>query len=587
MSPFTDLFRRLWPKKIRSQLILGIAIVHLVLMSIFVVDFLQRQYNFLVRQSQDQALGLANDLAVNANIYIITNDFDGLERMIQSYKGFPHLDYALVLSPDNIVLSDTNPAWLGKAATDSISRSIGTPPVAHILTRDNHVLDVAAPVIRENTLLGWARVAINQDYIYGNMQDIVIKGIGYILVAILVGTLVAIFIGKRLTGGLYKLVTASEKIRTGDRNLRATQSGGFELTLLATAFNRMLDDIAANESQLRDSEAKFRSLVEQSQVGVYIVQEEKFVYVNPVFEQQFGYSRDELVGKTSFYMLIHEEDLPFLRHNYEQRMSTGRPTDRYVLRAIRRDGSIIFVEVIVSTIVFNNAPAVIGSLIDITDRLQEENRLNKAVIDAQEQERMQIGMELHDNVQQLMAGSVLTLDYIRSTLEGPPDTLKALDSVKGYINEGISELRRLSHQLAPSMSVAGNLPEMIHALVDTMNADNRIDVDIEIDAFDIPLNAEVQLAFYRILQEQFTNILKYAAATRVAIRIKRVGEQIIFSIRDNGRGFDPSEKPPGIGLENIRRRVTAMEGDLRILSSAGAGCEVSLRVRHIDTATVQ
>jgi len=579
MSQPVRLLRRLWPKKIRSQLILGIALVHLVLMSIFVADLLERQYAFLLRQSRDQALGLAHDLAINANVYIIANDFDGLERMIQSYKDFPHLEYAMILSPENTVISHTDPANLGKTATDSISRNIGRLPQAHILTRDNHILDVAAPVIRDNALIGWARVAINQDYIYGNLAGIVEKGILYILAAIAIGTIVAILIGKRLTGGLYKLVAASEKIRSGDHNLRATLSGGFELSLLATTFNRMLDEIVANESQLKDSEAKFRSLVENSQVGVFIVQDEKFVYLNPVFEKQSGYSKEELIGQVSFDALLHEDDQSFVRRNYEQRMSTGKASDRYVVRAIRRDGSIVFIEVIASRIIYNNEPAVIASVIDVTDRLHEENRINKAVIDAQERERMQIGMELHDNVQQLMAGSLLTLDYVRSNIDDTPEALEALDKVKSYINEGISELRRLSHQLAPSMSPSGNLSEKIHALVQTMNVTNTIQaVEIEVDDFDTPLSDEVQLAFYRILQEQLTNIVKYAGATRVAIRVKRTGPHILLSIRDNGRGFDPTENPGGIGFENIRRRVTAMEGDLKILSSAGAGCELSLRV---------
>ena len=577
-----NLLRRLWPKKIRSQLILGIALVHLVLMSVFVADLLQRQYAFLLRQTQEQALGLANDLAINANVYIVGNDFDGLERMIQSYKDFPHLEYAMVLSPDNIVLSHTDQALLGKTPTDSVSRNIAKQTHSHILIRDNHVLDVAAPVIRDKTLLGWARVAIDQDYIFGNLADIVRNGIIYILVAILIGTIVAILIGKRLTGGLYQLVTASEKIRGGDHSQRAARSRSFELDLLARAFNQMLDSITSGESLLRESEEKFRSLVEQSQVGVYIVQDGKFIYVNPVFEKISGYSAAELTGTFTFDMLIHEDDAAPLRRNYQQRMTTGRGTDRYVLRAIRRDGSIIFLEVIVSTIVYHNRPAVIGSLIDITDRLHEENRINKAVIDAQERERMQIGMELHDNVQQLMAGSALTLDYVRSCYDEKAEALKGLDNAKRYINEGIVELRRLSHQLAPSMRFSGSLEEKIHSLVQSMNARKDLAVDIEVDDFDIPLNDEVQLAFYRILQEQFTNILKYASASRVTIRVKQAGDRILLSIRDNGLGFDPGEKKPGIGLENIRRRATAMDGDLRISSAAGAGCELTLQVTSLQ-----
>jgi PAS domain S-box-containing protein len=567
--------RRLWPRKLRSQLILGMALVHLVLMSIFVLDLLNRQYTFLLRQSQDQALSLANDLAVTANNYVVGNDYDGLERLVQPYKDFPHLEYAMVLTPDNTVISHTDPRYLGKAASDSVSRNISKQPGTHILIRNNHILDVAAPVMRDEKLIGWARVAIDQDYIFGNLVAIVRNGVIYILVAILLGTAIAILIGKRLTGGLYQLITAAEKIRNGDRTQRAEHPTGFELDLLATAFNNMLDNLV-------ESEEKFRSLVEQSQVGVYIVQDEKFVYVNPVFEKISGYSRQELLSTASFDLLIHEADAAPLRRNYQQRMTTGRGTDRYVLRSIRRDGAVIFIEVIVSTIVYNNRPAVIGSLIDITDRLQEENRINKAVIDAQESERLQIGMELHDNVQQLMAGSLLTLDFVRSSYDDKSEALKALDNARRYIDEGIVELRRLSHQLAPVTRFSGNLADKIDGLVKSMNVSNTLDVHIEVDDFD--LHPDIQLAFYRILQEQFTNILKYAGASKVTIRVKTTGDRISLSIRDNGRGFDPTQKLPGIGLENIRRRVTALEGDWKISSANGAGCELSLQVKAEPTS---
>ncbi len=64
---------------------------------------------------------------------------------------------------------------------------------------------------------------------------------------------------------------------------------------------------------------------------------------------------------------------------------------------------------------------------------------------------MQIGMELHDNVQQILAGSLLRLDYTKTCLDDRPMALESLEHVKEYVNEGIHELRRLSHQLAPAM----------------------------------------------------------------------------------------------------------------------------------------
>src|SRR5580658_10491622 len=158
--------KKYWPATIRGQLVLGIVLVHFALMSLFVLDLVRRQLLFLQRQSQAQALSLANDLAVNSNTYIIGNDFDGLERMTISYRNFPNLQYAMILSPDNVALAHSNPGLQGKKATDSISRRLKQEARSQVLLKDDRTLDVAAPVLQGGKIIGWARVGISQEYIY-------------------------------------------------------------------------------------------------------------------------------------------------------------------------------------------------------------------------------------------------------------------------------------------------------------------------------------------------------------------------------------------------------------------------------------
>ncbi|HEY8971807.1 MAG TPA: PAS domain S-box protein [Puia sp.] len=688
--------RRLWPRRLRSQLILGIALVHLLLMSVFVVDMIARQYKFLHHQSRQQALSLANELAVAANTHVLGNDFDGLERVIQNYKNFPDLKYAMILAPDNEVLSHTDLSYVGKTALDSVSRRIGKEPGSHILLADDEIVDAVAPVTQAGATIAWARVAISQDYIYSHLTAILRNGVFYILAAIAIGTLVGILMGNRLTRGLYKLVAAAEKIRAGDRNLRAADSDSFEVGRLAVAFNQMLDDIDARgsilesifqnnegaiglydkdlryvlfnrqfaenhykmtgkfpvageplysdfpsevieqrralvqnvlkgkkevveanylidgkrayyrtsfnpvlvdgeitgvttntinltaikeaEAELKESEEKFRTLVEQSQVGVYILQDSRFVYVNPLIERISGYSAAELMRMERFDEIVHKEDRQLSTSKYENRLDGKAPTDDYVLRVVKKDGSIAYIQTIASRIIYRNEMAVLGSVIDITDKLQENNRLNKAVIDAQEKERIQIGMELHDNVQQILAGAMLTLDFVFGSYDDRTEALNALRDIKQYLSDGMAELRRISHQLAPSIRWEQNLEDKIRALVETMNIGRSADVKLEIDQFGQPLSQEIQLAFYRILQEQLTNILKYAHASLISIRLEKMERMITLSIKDNGQGFDPATKQSGIGLENIRRRVAALEGEMKIVSSVGNGCELLLQV---------
>jgi signal transduction histidine kinase len=186
-------------------------------------------------------------------------------------------------------------------------------------------------------------------------------------------------------------------------------------------------------------------------------------------------------------------------------------------------------------------------------------------------------MELHDNVQQILAGSLLRLDYAKACFDDRESALEAMQHVKGYVNEGIHELRRLSHQLAPAMRTPERLPEKINELAGSMNKGGRLQIKVVSDAFPNPEEEELELAIYRIVQEQLNNVVKHAEATRVTIILREVDDGLLLSIRDDGKGFDPAERAPGIGLENMRRRAVAMGGELRILSSPGKGCELILQ----------
>ena len=328
------------------------------------------------------------------------------------------------------------------------------------------------------------------------------------------------------------------------------------------------------KAELAESEQKFRILVEQSLVGVYVLQDEKFIYVNPGFEKISGYSNAELTGQMSFDDLIHEDDIQAIRKNYETRINGDQQTDHYTLRAIRNDGECRHIEIIVSAIIYKNKPAVIGSVIDITERIEEDKRVEQAIIDAQEKERMQIGMELHDNVKQIMGASILQLSILKRHLDDEKRALELITTIQGYNSDAVFELRRLSHQLAPSLDEEQSLAEKITALASNMNAGGKLQISVDVDEVTQLLNNKSQLTFYRIIQEQLNNIIKYAKAASVMISIKRAAKNIILTIRDDGQGFDTSLKKEGIGLENIRRRAGLLDGKTRIESAPGQGCSI-------------
>lgn len=345
-----------------------------------------------------------------------------------------------------------------------------------------------------------------------------------------------------------------------------------------TLLTEGIDDRKKAEAVLRESEEKFRSIVEQSLVGIYIIQNGTLVYINPGFEKIFGYSKDELLNKMSFADLVHDDDIKQVQSIYNKSINQQHAKKQYTFRAIRNDGAVLHLEVIASLISYNNQPAIIGTLVDITDRIEEERRINKAVLDAQENERFQIGMELHDNVKQILAASGLFLDIAQKKLDDKEAINNILSDLKTYNIEAITELRRLSHQLAPLVEEDTSLNEKIDWLINSLNLDETISISVHIDEFKISPDNNTQLNLYRILQEQLSNIKKYAKASRIDINIQSINTMIHLQVKDNGIGFDVTAKRGGIGLENIRRRVQMLKGKVEIISSPGNGCEVNIQV---------
>lgn len=79
---------------------------------------------------------------------------------------------------------------------------------------------------------------------------------------------------------------------------------------------------------------------------------------------------------------------------------------------------------------------------------------------------------------------------------------------------------------------------------------------------------------YRIVQEQLNNIIKYADAQNISIRIEIDDPQVTVSIKDDGVGFEADKLESGIGLKNIRGRLNLFNGNLEIISAPGKGCEL-------------
>lgn len=331
------------------------------------------------------------------------------------------------------------------------------------------------------------------------------------------------------------------------------------------------------ESELRESEEKFKMLVEETSVGVFILQSNIFKYVNPGIEKLLGYAQEEIIDKLEFSRFIDVADKGKLKQ-LKQWWYSPDLSDKFYLQILNRENRKLYVEIIASKIQFGGETAIIGTVIDLTREMEEENRIRKAVTEAQEEERQQISLELHDNVKQIMAAALLNMDLIGLNLNDKGALIDSMTTVRSYILQAINEVRRISHQLAPGVDMSVSLLDKVKGLISSLRVEKKMLVTYDFSENTDALVYEIQLALYRILQEQVSNVIKYSAAKSLLISLQCANQNLVLTIKDDGIGFDPDIKKTGIGLENIKRRVSVLNGSVLINAAPGKGCEIVVRL---------
>ncbi|MDD4880326.1 MAG: response regulator [Gallionellaceae bacterium] len=255
-----SLFRHLREITIRQQLIAGFATLMALLMSLLVVTQVYQQGEFLERNSQQHAYGLANTLAVSSTSRVMANDVVGLQEVIRSLASEPDLRYAMLVAPDGRVLAHSDPSRVGLYLADPHSRLlIGAPARLMLLAGDHRLIDVAAPVMAGDRLLGWARVGLGREEVAANLGRIRRDGILFTLAGIVLGGLFAFAIAHGLTHGLRRLINGIDRVAAGERGFRLSFRRKDEISRLGDDFNRMLSALETNEREREVAENAARA----------------------------------------------------------------------------------------------------------------------------------------------------------------------------------------------------------------------------------------------------------------------------------------------------------------------------------------
>jgi PAS domain S-box-containing protein len=337
--------------------------------------------------------------------------------------------------------------------------------------------------------------------------------------------------------------------------------------------------------ELQKSEEKYRSIFELASDAIMVTDfEGQFITVNESLCKMLGYSQKELL-RMNIAQLIDPAQLKQRPIPYKQlKMGKHVFSER---RLLHKDGSVVITEANIKKIDENSILSIARNVTVIRElqrkmdldmiehKVQEQKKIIRAVIKAQERERNKIGQELHDNINQLLASIRMCVFAARKS---PKSRESYLTKGIELIDHTIQAIRQLSKkQITPLKGF--HLKEQTQSLIDSLHDIDGLDIAF---TYDVPEGAEpsddLKLNIYRIIQEQLTNIHKHASAKTVSISITVKAGFIYVHIKDNGKGFLTAKKRKGIGILNITNRVHSYNGILSISSAPQQGCIIDIQI---------
>lgn len=210
----------------------------------------------------------------------------------------------------------------------------------------------------------------------------------------------------------------------------------------------------------------------------------------------------------------------------------------------------------------------------------QKNLRSRAVIEAEEKERIRIAKDLHDGVGQLLSAAKLNLSSIENQIK-KDDTVQqsAFKNALELLDDSVKEVRTVSHNMMPNTLLKSGLPSAVKEFISKIQNPN-LKVNLEIVGMDERIAQEKESILYRVIQEIVSNIIKHAKATELTLQLISHENELSILIQDNGVGFDTAkmEDFEGIGLKNIISRVEFINGTVHFDSAKNRGTTVIIDV---------
>ena len=333
------------------------------------------------------------------------------------------------------------------------------------------------------------------------------------------------------------------------------------------------------EEEIRQLDERFSQFVEASPDGVVIIDPEgRIKQVNARAETMFGYNRRELVGQLIETLLAERFRNVYVGHRTRYLASTQRrPMGAGLELAGRcKDGSEFPVDISLKLLKTREGLLGVAHIRDLTETKRSERHLLLAhLVRTQEEERLRIASDIHDDSIQAITAAGLRLQLLRRQLTDDSQ-LEALAKLEETVQLAINRLRYLMFELRPPALERDGLAAALRLYLDQFQADTGVSGTLDARLTEEPAH-DTGAIIYRVIQESLTNVRKHAKATTVLVRLVGGASGFEGMVADDGIGFaiDKLRPRPGhLGLVAMGERAEMAHGRLEVASTPRKGTKV-------------
>ena len=348
-----------------------------------------------------------------------------------------------------------------------------------------------------------------------------------------------------------------------------------------------ISDRKMSLEKLKASEDKYRAVIDNSLFAILLARPGQTPFeCNNAALEMFGYTEEEIKKLTKEQLLDFSD--PVLIQRLKESDSNGSSRGEFV--GIKKNGQRFYCEV--TSVIFkdiNGENMICAMIADISQRKIAEEQLTEAnnelrkltlhLNSVREDERQKLSREVQEELGQLASALKMDIDWLNLHIPDPDVKIKARMKNSLYVLQVmIDSTRKIASYLRPGMIDELGLNATLKWQCGEFEKINKIPCFFHEHFDDTHLTIKVRTELFRICQESLNNVVRHAQANLVIVSVNKTDKGLELSIRDDGKGFDPSQKSDHLGLVGLRERAHSINGELIVESETGKGTTIRILV---------